>query len=268
MIPLCPSVDVIGPIGATVEDVAYAFAMMAGPDPTDPRSLNQPTLDLHGWNNSDLSDLVLGIYKPWFEHADAPVVDACNQMVERLKEAGARIVDVEIGSLDAMRIAHAVTIVSEQASHINNYPEKVEELSAPTRVTLALSQAFSSSDYITAQRVRTVAMKIFGEAFKKVDAILTPTTAITAPLVPPGSEAVGWSDLSTTTEKMRYAFPANLAGYPAISFPAGYDPAGMPVGMQAMGRFWDEKTLLRIAYTAEKALDRKRPGVFFDLLRN
>ena len=99
-----------------------------------------------------------------------------------------------------------------------------------------------------------------------VDAILTPATAITAPPIPPGGERGGWSDLSATTEKMRYAFPANLTGLPAITFPVGYDENGLPVGMQAMGRYWEEAVLLRIAYCAEQVVARHTPQMFFPIL--
>jgi len=139
-------------------------------------------------------------------------------------------------------------------------------LSAPSRLTLALAYGFTSTDYVQAQRIRTRAISTFERVLQQVDAVITPATAITAPLIPPGGERNGWSDLSVTTEKMRYAFPANLVGLPAISFPVGYDETGLPIGMQAMGRFWEEHTLLRIAYTAERALERQRPQVSFPIL--
>jgi len=265
VIPLCPSVDVIGPLGATVEDVALAFAVIAGPDPADPRSLHQPLFDLDGWHDIGLTGLKLGIYTPWFEHASPEVVESCRQMVSRLEDAGAELIEVEIPGLDAMRVAHVVTIVSEQASHIGNYPDRVKELSAPTRVTLALAHAFSAGDYLTAQRVRSVAIDTFESVLAEVDVILTPTTALTAPVIPDDSGRTGWSDLSTTTEKMRYAISANLTGHPAISFPAGYSPSGLPIGMQAIGRYWDEKTLFRVAAAAEAAVERQVPQVYFKL---
>ena len=84
-----------------------------------------------------------------------------------------------------------------------------------------------------------------------------------APKVPPQALSNGWSDLSTDTEMMRYMFPGNLAGMPAISFPVGYNADGMPVGMQAMGRHWEEHLLLRVAYNAELRLTRRLPSTFF-----
>ena len=263
---LCPSVDVIGPIGASVEDVTLAYGVIAGPDPRDPRSLYQPPVKLEGWNNPDLSGLALGVFRPWFQHAAPPVVAACEAMLAQLVRAGARVTEIEVPDLDAMRIAHVLSILSEQAANMQDHREDLGKLSAPTRVTLALAYGFTATDYVQAQRIRTRAIAIFERILQQVDAIITPTTAITAPPIPPGSESEGWSDLSVTTEKMRYAFPANLTGHPAISFPVGYDQGGLPIGMQAMGRYWGEQTLLRIAFAAEQTVTRQRPGVFFPIL--
>lgn len=265
-VPLCPTVDYIGPLGATVEDVALAYGIIAGPDANDPRSLRQPPVALQGWNDPDLRGLTLGIYTPWFRHATPEVVAACESMLQQLVAAGAQVREVELPGLDAMRVAHIVTILSEFAANLNDYGEARRQISAPGRVTLALQRGLSSSDYVLAQRVRTQAIDTFQQALRQVDAIITPATAITAPPIPAGGVPGGWSDLSTTTELMRYAFPSNLTGHPAISFPAGYDAAGLPVGMQAIGRYWEERVLLRLAAVAEGSLPRRRPAVFFPIL--
>ncbi len=263
---LAPSVDAIGPIGATVADVALAYGLIAGADLADPRSLGQPSVDLAGWDGADLHGLTLGLYPPWFQHAQPAVVEACKTMARSLAEAGARIVEIEVPGLDAMRIAHVVTIISEIWANLQPYRERLGALGAPARVTLALAHGFRAGDYIVAQQVRTQAIAAFEKVLAEVNCILTPTTAITAPLIPTGGERGGWSDLGATTEKMRFAFPANLTGHPAISFPAGYDADGLPVGMQVIGRYWDECTLLRIASAAERAVVRRRPEVLFSLL--
>lgn len=263
---LCPSVDAIGPIGTTVEDVALVYGIIAGPDARDPRSQFQPPVKLTGWNSADLHGLKLGIYPAWFEHATPEVVAACKEMLAHLTDAGAKVQEIEVPELDAMRIAHVVTLLSEQDANMQDRREDRRKLSAPSRLTLALAYAFTATDYVQAQRIRTRAIAIFERVLEQVDVVITPTTAITAPLIPSGGVQGGWSDLSVTTEKMRYAFPANLVGLPAISFPAGYDAAGLPIGLQAMGRFWEEHTLLRIAYTAEQSLERRRPQVSFSIL--
>ena len=93
-----------------------------------------------------------------------------------------------------------------------------------------------------------------------------PATAITAPVIPAGAGRGAWSDLSADTEVMRFIFPGNLTGLPAVSFPVGYDGAGMPIGMQAIGRHWAEATLLRVAYVAEQHTPRRRPARYHPLL--
>jgi len=95
---------------------------------------------------------------------------------------------------------------------------------------------------------------------------VTPTTALVAPPIPPDALPDGESDLSTLMEIMRFATPANLTGLPAISFPAGYDSAGLPIGLQAIGRAWHEATLLRLALAAERIVERAAPQVHYRLL--
>jgi Asp-tRNA(Asn)/Glu-tRNA(Gln) amidotransferase A subunit family amidase len=89
---------------------------------------------------------------------------------------------------------------------------------------------------------------------------------LTAPVIPKAALSSGESDLATLTEIMRFVTPANLTGLPAISFPVGYDDAGLPIGMQAIGRAWQEHTLLRLALSAEQTVDRKPPRVYYGIL--
>ncbi|MCJ7622316.1 MAG: amidase [Anaerolineaceae bacterium] len=263
------SVGHLGPIGTSVEDVALAYTVIAGPDPACPNSQYQPPIRMEDWDNVDLSGLRIGIFWDWFLHADEEVVSINRKMVDMLQDAGAQISDILIPELDNMRIAHIVTIISELA---DNAPDQKTEkadfgkLAPSTRLNLVLASAFSSNDYIRAQRMRTRAMKIFDKVFQDVDVIITPATAIAAPPVPHAALSNGWSDLSAVTELMRYVFAPNLTGHPAISFPAGYNSAGMPVGMQAIGRHWEEHVLLRIAYSAEQVVERKLPRVHYKII--
>ncbi len=264
--PLDWSVAHIGPIGATVADVALTYAAIAGPDEKDDNTKHQPPVTLDGWDNADLSELRLGVYWDWFNHAQPDIVAAGKAMLEKLTEAGATIHEIEIPELDAIRIAHAVTILSEMAASTENIKADWKAFGAPTRVSLVLGRAFTARDYLQAQRIRTRAMATFDRVFEAVDLIVSPTTAVTAPKIPDGGLTAGWSNLSVVTEVMRYAVQANLTGLPAITFPIGYDSAGMPIGMQAMGRHWEEHLLLKIAYAAEQVVERKRPLLHYDIL--
>jgi Asp-tRNA(Asn)/Glu-tRNA(Gln) amidotransferase A subunit family amidase len=256
----------LGPIAATVEDTAIGYACIAGPDIKEANSLHQPAVTLEGWNRADLKGVRLGIYRKWFEHSSPEIVRVCDALVEKLVSSGAQVKEVIIPGLDTMRMAHVITILGEMAASMGNYPDNRRDFGAEVRVSLTLGREFNAADYIKAQRIRTRVMLTFRDIYRDVDAIITPATGITAPEVTQEDAEGGWSDLSGTTEVMRFVFPANLAGLPAIAFPAGYDSIGLPIGMQAMGRWWEENLLLRIAFNAERLVERRKPVVFYDLL--
>lgn len=265
--PLCWSVAHIGPLAATATDAALAWAVIAGPDLRDPNSLHQPAPSLEGWDNTNLRGLTLGVFWPWFRHADAEVVAACEALLEHFARMGAQVREVVIPDLEAGRVAHTITIAGEMTQALAyTYAAHHREHGLDVRINLALARQFTARDYIQAQQVRTRLMAHFARALAEADVIVTPATAIPAPPIPPAALAGGESDLTTLMEIMRFAPPANMTGLPAISFPAGYTQAGLPIGFQAIGRPWDEATLLRLALAAEQVVERRKPRLHFNLL--
>ena len=93
-VPLCWSVGHLGPMAATATDAALGYAVMAGPDANDPNSLHQPAPTLDGWNNVDLTGLKLGIYEPWFRHAEPEIVSACEGLLRRFESLGASVREI------------------------------------------------------------------------------------------------------------------------------------------------------------------------------
>lgn len=265
--PLCWSVAHVGPIGATLGDVALAYALMAGPDPKDPNTLDQPEPVLTGFGQRDLSGVRLGICTPWFEDADKDVVDACHQLLNGLKAAGCSVVEVELPDLSLLRTVHTVIIVSEMAAaHLQHFRGHRREYSTGTRLNLSLARRLKATDYIHAQRHRMRLCKQFESVMQKVDAVVTPSAGCTAPAIARKALKTDESNLTLIDRIMRYARPANITGYPAISFPAGYDARGLPIGFQAMGRAFEEHQLLRIAAVAEGLVERQKPRVHYRLL--
>ncbi len=259
------SVAYVGPLAATTGDLVLAYAAMAGPAPRDRLSLTQPQPTLENWDNTDLSDLTLGVFWPWFRHASEEVVAANEAMLAQFQRLGARVQEITIPDLEAARVAHVVTITSEMNQALEPYYDAHhQEMGLDVRVNLALSRAFTARDFVLAQRVRARLIHHFQRAFQQVDVILTPATGLVAPPIPPSLFPHGDSDLSTLTEIMRYAPFTNLSGHPAISFPVGYNPEGLPIAMQAIGRYWDEVTLFRLALAAEKHLSRRPPLLLAD----
>lgn len=263
--PLCWSVGHLGPIGATVADVALGYALMGGPDPKDPPSLVQPELTLEGYEASDLTGLKLGVYTPWFEHAQAPVVKACRDALERLEAAGAKVVEVEIPDLDLIRVAHAVTILGEMATSMSAHAAELGKLAPHVRVNVTLGRRFGAVDYVRAQRVRARALAHVRRVFDAVDVLVTPSTAATAPRIPVSDPKETWSDLSTVTELMRYAFLGNFTGNPGLTVPVGVDPEGLPIGLQLMGDHWQEALLLRVGRALERSSTPPRAAGYLEL---
>ncbi len=265
--PICWSVAHLGPIGATVRDAALGYMVMAGPDLKDPNTRFQPPVDLRGIGDPDLRGVRLGIYPAWFEDADPAVVAACRLAVDRLQEAGAQLIEVEIPELGLMRLVHSLTIVSEMlAAHQQEYARHPERFSHETRVNFALLRHVRSEDYLLVQRHRARMHRQVMAVMGGIDGLVTPATACTARAIAPGAERLGESNLPLLGELMRFMPLANLTGQPAIVFPAGYDPDGMPIGLQVIGRPWEEALLLRIAHVAERHVERRAPRVHHRLL--
>jgi Asp-tRNA(Asn)/Glu-tRNA(Gln) amidotransferase A subunit family amidase len=265
--PLCASVGHVGPIGATVRDVALAYAVIAGPDGRDPNTIYQPAHHLEDLDRDDLSDLRIGVFRPWLEHASPEVVKAARGALDLLQGRGAQIVDVTVPELDRARIAQAVTILSEMASYMERYDAEFRRsYGLGVRINLALARALSARDYVQAQRVRTRFQKHLAGAFEAADVLLTPTTALTAPRIGPDVLPRGESNLEVTSGLMRFVFPANLTGNPALTVPGGYNTEGHPIGIQLMGRPWEEHVLLRVGEVIERNVPRRAPVFHTKLL--
>lgn len=267
--PINWSVAHVGPLGATVADCLLGYLAMAGPDERDPISQNQPPIQAGEFQDlySGVRGMTFGIYEPWFAHASPDIVAACEAQVRRFEKAGARIRKIDLPGLDSLRVAHAISISSEMGMAMERYYKKHgKDFGCDVRINLAIANSFTSRDYVRAQRIRTRAMADFAHALYEVDAILTPATAITAPRILPDALASGESDLSKLTETMRFVVPSNMTGNPAISFPVGYDQAGLPIGMQAIASHWQEAVLFRIAARAEAELERRKPALKYSLL--
>lgn len=265
-LPICWSLAHIGPIAASAEDTALAYAVMQGRDPRDPNSMHQPPATFDALTR-DVSGLRIGIYPPYFEHAQPDVVAACKAVIDGLVARGAQVCEIVIPELYPASVAHAISIASEMLANVRTQlKSEPQNIGLSTRLILAAMQQITAGDYLQAQRIRTRAIRHFREVLRDVDVIATPTAGITAPPIVESALPQGVSNVGLTLEMIRFAVPGNLTGLPAISIPAGYDAAGLPIGIQFMGRAWREDVLLRLAYEVERMVDRRKPAVWYDLL--
>lgn len=276
---LCDSgtVEIIGPIASTVEDVMLVYAAILGSSPANKISMKPSPSCLPDILSNEslnaLGSLRLGKYTEWFNDVHSTdISDKCEDILNLLtKTHGCDVVEIVIPELHEMRNAHIVSIGSESMSSLNPDCEdgKLAKLTYDTRTNLALFRSYSASDYVAAQCLRRRMMYHHMEIFKKVDIIVTPTTGMTAPIIPPGAFKYGESNLQVSGYLMRFIIAANLLGLPAISVPVGYDKQGLPIGLQLIGRPWAEASILRLASAVEElcSTSKKRPASFYDILK-
>jgi aspartyl-tRNA(Asn)/glutamyl-tRNA(Gln) amidotransferase subunit A len=283
LVAFASSLDQIGPITKNVTDCALVLNTIAGHDPRDSTSAPNPVPDYTKSLNPDIKNLRIGIPKEYFvEGMQKEVRASLETAINRLKELGA-IVDWNV-SLPLTKYALAVYYIlapSEASANLARYDgvkygfsyldttnmweamEKTKQFGFGAEVkrrimlgTYALSAGYYDAYYLKAQKVRTLIIREFKDAFEKYDALVTPTS----PTVPfKLGEKVDdpiqmyLSDVCT--------LPINIAGLPAISIPAGFAD-GLPIGMQIIGKPFDEETILHIAFAYEQATEwhtRKPP---------
>ncbi|KAL3515446.1 hypothetical protein ACH5RR_022348 [Cinchona calisaya] len=271
------TVEIIGPITSSVEDALLVYAAMLGSSPANRIALNLslPCLPYLSSNEglSIVGSLRLGKYTEWFNDVfSTDISTKCEEILCLLSEKhGCKMVEIAIPELDEMRMAHIISIGSESLSCLSPDFEdgKGKYISQDTRTNLALFRSFTGSDYVAAQCLRRRIMHYYTEIFKQVDVIVTPTTGMTAPLIPPAALKSGESNLQVSGNLMHFVVPANLLGLPAISVPVGYDKQGLPIGLQLLGRPWGEASILRLAAAIEEICPepKKKPVQFFDLLK-
>ncbi|XP_058217140.1 fatty acid amide hydrolase isoform X1 [Rhododendron vialii] len=271
------TVEIIGPIASNVEDVMLVYAAILGSSPCDRISLKPappclPNLSSHESSNA-LGLLRLGKYTEWFNDVfSTDISETCGKILNMLVEKhGCETIEIVIPELPEMRVAHIISIGSESLCALTPHCEdgKDGKLTYDTRTNLALFRSFTASDYVAAQRLRQRIMYHHMEIFKKVDVIVTPTTGMTAPIIPLSALKSGETNLQVSGNLMRFITAANLLGLPAISVPVGYDKQGLPIGLQLIGPPWGEASILRLAAAVEElsADSKKKPLQFYDTLK-
>ncbi|HWF92231.1 MAG TPA: Asp-tRNA(Asn)/Glu-tRNA(Gln) amidotransferase subunit GatA [Terriglobales bacterium] len=274
LIAFASSLDHIGPFGRNVKDAALVLQTIAGRDPMDSTSADIPVPDYLAEMEKPVKGLKIGIAKEYLgEGLDAEVRSATEAAVQKLARLGCEIVEVSLPHTKYAVPAYYIVATAEASSNLARFDGVRYGFRAPgvrslsemyrrsrdqgfgaevkRRImlgTYALSAGYYDAYYLKAQKVRTLLTRDFEEAFKNVDAIVTPTSPTAAfklgekvddPL------AMYLADIYTVT--------ANLAGIPGISVPCGETKDKLPIGMQILGRHFDEGMILRVGNAYEKA---------------
>ncbi|WP_367047694.1 amidase [Streptomyces sp. Je 1-332] len=239
------SLDHVGPLTRTVRDASLVLAALVGRDEYDPAS---PA------SEGDLSGLRVGVPRNYyFERISPEVEKGVRRAIGRLQELGAELVDVEIPLTRYIQATQWGLMVPEATSYHERTLRSVPDLYTPdVRVLLEAGEFVSAGDYLRAQRARTLMREAWAHMLARVDVIAAPAVPMTA--VEAGQGSVRWADgtvEAVSDSYVRLSAPANITGVPALTLPVGKDHAGLPIGMQLMGRPLDEATVLRVGHAYE-----------------
>jgi aspartyl-tRNA(Asn)/glutamyl-tRNA(Gln) amidotransferase subunit A len=273
LIAFASSLDRIGPLAKTVKDAAAVLRTIAGRDPMDPTSADVPVPDYVDELQKPVRGLKLGVAKEYFgEGLDSEVRNAVEAAIQKLAELGCEIIPVSLPHTEYAIPTYYILATAEASSNLARFDgvrygyragdartlsemyRRSRDQGFGTEVkrrimlgTYALSAGYYDAYYLKAQKVRTLLARDFDEAFKQVDAIVTPTSPTAAfklgekvddPL------SMYLADIFTVT--------ADLAGIPGISIPCGETGDNLPIGLQILGKHFDEATILRVAYAYEQ----------------
>ncbi|MEV6618960.1 amidase [Streptomyces sp. NPDC051051] len=249
------SLDHVGPITRTVDDTALVLTAIAGHDPRDPASVAVPGVDYRPDPDPDLTGVRVGVPRNYyFEHVDAEVAAAVRRAVAQLEALGARLIEIDIPMTRYIQATQWGLMVPEATAYHESTLRTVPELyQADVRILLEAGELMGAGDHLRAQRARTLMRDEWARILKEVDVIAAPAVPMAA--VPSGQETVTWPDgtvESVSDAYVRLSSPANITGVPALSVPVGQDTAGMPIGMQLLGRPFAERTLLLVGHAYER----------------
>ena len=255
--PLSSSLDTVGPMARSAEDVALILNAIAGYDPRDPSSANVPAEDYTTSLDRGVSGLRIGLpQEHFYDTIDAEVKEALAAAAGVLGELGATVEEVSIPVLN-YSLPISGTILFAEAAEVNleHLRDRAGDLGPDVRTRLEVGVMTPASDYIKAQRARTVFDREIGDAMRRYDVLLAPATPITAPRIGQATVQVGDQTESAPALLSRLTRPFNICGLPAASVPCGFSTTGLPMGMQLVGRAFEEATVLRAAHAYEQAAD-------------
>lgn len=284
LVAFASSLDQIGPITKDVTDAALLLDVIAGYDPRDSTSANVPVPDyLKALKRKDLKRVKVGVPVEYFgEGLDPEVEQAVRTAIEGLRELGADVREVSLPRTDAAVATYYVIATAEASSNLARYDgvkygtrakesRDLLEMYVKTRAegfgaevkrrimlgTYVLSAGYYDAYYGKAQAVRTLIREDFKSAFEDVDVLVTPVTP--TPAFKFGEKV---QDPLQMYLSDIYTISVNLAGLPAIALPCGFSKAGLPIGMQLIGRAFEEDLLLRAAHAYEQTTNWRMKKAF------
>lgn len=256
--------DHVGPLTRSVRDSALMLQAIAGYDPLDSTSVSVRVPDYPATIEDEIHGLKMGIPgNYYFDHLDPQVDKSVHQAITTLKELGIEAKEVSITSLEYASTLRIISAVENLAIHEKLIRRHREDYGSDVLYRMLPAQFVSAVDYARCLRVQRLIKDDFARVLSEVDFIVTPTTPV--PAFPIDAETVTVGDIKYAVKGPgrgsavlgRNTFISNHVGLPSITVPCGYTAEGLPIGLQFVGRAFNEDLLFRIAYRNEMTLPRR-----------
>lgn len=259
------SLDHPAPMGRTVSDLAILLEIMSGVDSQDPSTENVPVPAYSKVLDDDIKGVRIGLPANYFfDDIQPAVADALNGAVKRLEKLGAVIIPLVIPGVDGIIDSWLPIALAEAAvHHQQNLRTKGDLYGEDVRLLLEAGELTLATTYINAQRVRFAWKSALKRTMQEVDVIVTPTLPNTAMKVGESVSTIGSRQETVFEVSARFCAPFNMAGLPAASIPCGFARDGLPIGMQIVGKPFDEAMVLRVGHAFERDADyrSRRPAL-------
>lgn len=255
--PLSQSLDTVGPLARTAEDCALLLQIMAGADPADPTARVDELPDYMAATTGALKGIKIGVPSSFYvDDLDTDVGRVFDETIATLKREGVEIVKVDLPDQRQLSSAAQIVLAVEAAAfHKRWMIERPQDYGPQVLMRLQNGLAIPGVLYLEAMRWRGPALAAFNAATAGVDAVLAPVAPVAAPKIL-DSDVGNSPDAEAVIQRLtRFTRPVNYLGLPALAVPCGFTTTGLPVGLQIIGRAFDEATLLQIGSAFQRATD-------------
>jgi aspartyl-tRNA(Asn)/glutamyl-tRNA(Gln) amidotransferase subunit A len=263
--PLCWTMDHPGPLTRSVLDAAIMLQPIAGRDPKDPTTQERKVPDYVSALNVPVEGLRLGVpVRYFFDNADPEVEKAVRDTLAVFTGLGARFEEVDIPYIEHASTAAAIIYYAEAtAYHDDDIARSAAMYTERVRSFLEFGNFILAKDYLHAQRYRTLLGREMAAVLKRVDLLVTPTLPIAATPMGQQTVVIRGVEQPVYLALLRNTEPFNLTGLPALTLPCGFTSLGLPIGLQIVGRPFDEANVLRLGHAYQQATDwhQRRPAL-------
>jgi aspartyl-tRNA(Asn)/glutamyl-tRNA(Gln) amidotransferase subunit A len=255
--PLSQSLDTVGPLAQTVEDCALLTGLMAGADPEDLTASTKPVPDYMAAAKGSIKGLKIGVPTAFYvDDLDAEVARVLDETIATLQKEGAEIVKVELPDQRQLTAACQLVLATEAAAfHKRWLIERPQDYGAQVLMRLQNGLAIPAVSYLEAMRWRGPALAAYLAAVAGADAVLAPVAPMPAPTIAESDVGNSINAEAVIQRVTKFTRPINYLGLPSLSIPTGFTKSGLPVGMQLVGRAFDEAMLVRIGAAFQRATD-------------